>query len=246
MRREVYIDHGSAGTSVVPFTCNRSAVCNRFTCQQSSGQCRGSKRPEDTGGAHRQCLPWSYKTEEQPISAESVDSRGPGRWLGALSCRGCLLVVLNSVPRVGSTFLFVNLTELRMIHDNTQHLLVDERRLRCGVAVEVSHSGKVNNVRKWYSRNNWSPWCLKEAAENAVQVCVGWADRAFLHGLTTSTDGLCVSFQPAVARHGARRLPNRTKPPALASRERLADSRQGVERTLASILRLCATRAPRR
>ena len=128
--------------------------------------------------------------EEQPISAEPVDGRGPGRWLGALSCRGCLLVVYELRAEGRLHIFFVNLAELRMIHDNTQHLLVDERRLRCGVAVEVSHSGKVNNVRKWYSQNNCRPWCLKEAAENAMQVCVGWADRAFLHGLTTSTDGL--------------------------------------------------------
>ena len=45
---------------------------------------------------------------------------------------------------------------------------------------------------KWYSRNNRRLWRIREAAVIAVPIGVNSIDRAFLHGLTTRTDGISV------------------------------------------------------
>ena len=47
---------------------------------------------------------------------------------------------------------------------------------------------------KWYTRNNRGLWCFRKAAVITVQVRVGTTNRAFLHWLTTRTDGLSVVF----------------------------------------------------
>ena len=71
-----------------------------------------------------------------------------------------------------------------------------------------------------------------------MQVRVGSTDRAFLHGLTTRTDGLSVVFFPPSAckacgeesvnrtklhNHSCQRMLELAAPPALASKKRLAD-----------------------
>ena len=56
--------------------------------------------------------------------------------------------------------------------------------------------GIVRRGMKWYSRNNQRLWCSKAAKAEAVEVCMSSVDTAFLHGLTTQTDVLTVTFFP--------------------------------------------------
>ena len=61
---------------------------------------------------------------------------------------------------------------------------------------ELPVIGIVRHEMKWYSRNNQRLWCFKAAKAEAVEVCMSSVDFAFLHGLTTQTDGLSVTFFP--------------------------------------------------
>ena len=65
---------------------------------------------------------------------------------------------------------------------------------------ELPMSGIVRHEMKWYSRNNRRLWCFKAAKAEAVEVCMSLIDIAFLHGLTTQTDGLSVTFFPPLHR----------------------------------------------
>ena len=97
---------------------------------------------------------------------------------------------------------------LRWARGKIQRLFTCGRRLgdvitdSCRGVLRPSDLRMIEIVRwksKWYSRNNRRLWCFREAAVIAVQVRVGSIDRAFLHGLTTRTDGLSVVFFPPSA-----------------------------------------------
>ena len=59
-----------------------------------------------------------------------------------------------------------------------------------------SGCGIARHEMRWYSRNNRRLWCFKAAQAEAVEVCMSSVDTAFLHSLTTQTDGLSVTFFP--------------------------------------------------
>ena len=54
--------------------------------------------------------------------------------------------------------------------------------------------GIVRHEMKWYSRNNRRLWCFNVAKAEAEEVCMSSVDTAFLHGLTTQTDGMSLTF----------------------------------------------------
>ena len=90
---------------------------------------------------------------------------------------------------------------------NIQHLFPCGRRLQDVAASlqqgvehpsELPMLGLVRHEMKWYSRNKRRLWCLKEATVEAVEFCMSSVHTAFLHGLTTQTDSLSVTFLPPV------------------------------------------------
>ena len=67
-------------------------------------------------------------------------------------------------------------------------------RVLSNVPLELPMIGIVGHEMKWYSCNNRRLWCCRAAKAEAVDVCMSSVDTAFLHGLTTQTDGLSVTF----------------------------------------------------
>ena len=117
------------------------------------------------------------------------------------------LSTLKSVTTIGS-ILWVDSAELRWTHDKIQRLFTCGRRLEDVVTDfrrDILLPSDLRMIKiapwesKWYSRNNRWLCCFRKAAVFAVQVRVGSTDRAFLHGLTTRTDGLSVVFFPPSA-----------------------------------------------
>ena len=82
---------------------------------------------------------------------------------------------------------------------------------------ELPMIGIVRHEMKWYSRNNWTLWCFEEATAEAVEVCMSSVDTAFLHGLTTKTDGFSVPFFPPLQCKACHRLrqPKRSAQPQM-------------------------------
>lgn len=103
------------------------------------------------------------------------------------------------------TRLVVKPSEVRWTHGRLQCLFSCGRRLtavaqqlRSGelLAAQLPTISIVLHAGKWYSRNNRRLWCFKEAGVAAVGVEVGSADKWFMRGLNTTTDGWSVDFFP--------------------------------------------------
>ena len=95
--------------------------------------------------------------------------------------------------------------ELRWTHNKIQRFFTGGQSLQ-DVAASLRQGvvqpsglpmiGIVRHEMKWHTRNNRRLWCFKAAKAEAVEVCMSLVDTAFLHGLTTQTDGLSVTFFP--------------------------------------------------
>ena len=114
--------------------------------------------------------------------------------------------------------LWGNSADLRWTHDKNQRVFTFGRRLedvvtdlRRGIFLP-SELCMIRNVHwrsKWYSCNNRRLCCFREAAVITMQDRVGSNKRAFLHGLTTRTDGLSVVFPLSVCKASGEEFVNR-------------------------------------
>ena len=95
--------------------------------------------------------------------------------------------------------------ELRWTHNKIQRFFTGGQSLQDVAASlrqgavqpsELPMIGIVGHEMKWYSRNSLWLWCFKAAKAEAVEVCMSSVDTASLHGLTTQTEGLSVTFFP--------------------------------------------------
>ena len=111
--------------------------------------------------------------------------------------------------------------ELRWTHNKIQRFFTGGQSLQDVAASlrqgavqpsELPMIGIVRHVMKWYSRNNRRLWCFKAAKAEAVEVCMSSVGTAFLHGLTTQTNGLSVTlFTPLQCRACHKEFVNRKR-----------------------------------
>ena len=131
-------------------------------------------------------------------------ARNRGRGVGPIHCEP-----RSSTEKKRRLYRLSNMArgpaELRWTHNKIQHFLTGGQSLHDVAASlhqgavqpsELPMIGTVRHEMKWYSRNNRTLWCCKAAKAEAVKVCTSSVDTAFLHGLTTQTDGLSVTFFP--------------------------------------------------
>ena len=95
--------------------------------------------------------------------------------------------------------------ELRWTNNKIQRFFTAGQSLQ-DVAANLRHGavqpserpmiGIVRHGMKRYSRNKPSLRCFKAAKADSVEICMSSVDTAFLHGLTTQTDGLHLTACP--------------------------------------------------